>query len=79
MKQVSIVLITCYQRLLSPDTGFFPRILGRQRPTCIYYPTCSEYAKQALAKYGFWKGWRLAITRIGRCTPFHEPRVDLVP
>ena len=79
MKQVSILLITFYQKALSPDTGFLPKIFGKSKPTCIYYPTCSEYTKQAIVKYGFFKGWGMGISRIRRCTPFHEPKVDLVP
>ncbi len=79
MKKVLIALIIAYQKVLSPDTGFIPRMVGRSRPTCIYYPTCSAYAKEAIEKYGVFKGSRLAVRRIGRCNPFHEPRVDLVP
>ena len=79
MKQASVLLITFYQKVLSRDTGLLPYIFGKQKPTCIYYPTCSEYTKIAIVKYGFFKGWAMGISRIRRCTPFHEPRVDLVP
>lgn len=79
MKQLAILIIAFYQKVLSPDTGFLPRIFGKSRPTCIYYPSCSEYAKIAIVKYGFFKGSLMALARIRRCTPFHEPGVDLVP
>lgn len=46
---------------------------------CKYYPTCSNYAKEALNKYGFIKGLWLAIKRIIRCNPFSKGGVDLVP
>jgi len=36
---------------------------------CRFYPSCSNYAIMALEKYGFFKGWGLAVTRIIRCTP----------
>ncbi len=39
----------------------------RLRGACLFEPTCSEYAILALNKYGFIKGWRLALNRIGRC------------
>ena len=79
MKRLSILLITFYQKALSPDTGFLPKIFGKAKPACIYYPTCSEYTKIAIVKYGFLKGWAMGLKRIRRCTPFHEPGVDLVP
>ena len=79
MKQVLIALITFYQKVISLDQGFLPLILGRRKQVCIYHPTCSEYAKQAICKYGVVKGSGMAIRRIGRCNPLHEPGVDLLP
>ena len=61
--------IRFYQRFISP---LLPR-------TCIYTPTCSEYAMQALRKYGCLRGGYLAIKRILRCHPFHEGGYDPVP
>ncbi len=62
-------LIHFYQRYLSP----------LKPPCCIYYPSCSEYAVQAIAKYGVLKGGWLAVKRICRCHPFHEGGYDPVP
>lgn len=65
----AMALIRFYQRYISP---LFP-------PCCIYTPTCSEYARQAIEKYGLWKGGILAVKRIMRCDPFHEGGYDPVP
>jgi hypothetical protein len=66
---VAIFLITLYQKLISPVLP----------PSCRYYPTCSQYAKDALQKHGFLKGSYLAARRILRCHPFHEGGYDPVP
>ncbi len=63
MKKILIALVRFYRRYLSPLKG---------RATCRFIPTCSEYAIQALEKYGAWKGSRLAIKRFLRCHPFHR-------
>ncbi|MCH4053024.1 MAG: membrane protein insertion efficiency factor YidD [Atopobiaceae bacterium] len=62
-------LIRFYQKYLSP----------LHRPCCIYTPTCSQYALEAITKYGAAKGSWLAIRRILRCHPFHEGGYDPVP
>lgn len=51
----------------------------KRHGTCIFYPTCSEYAIQAYEKYGFIKGTGLTIWRILRCNPFSEGGYDPVP
>ena len=48
-------------------------------PTCKYFPTCSQYAIEALEKYGVIKGLRLGIKRILRCNPFSKGGYDPVP
>ena len=60
---------------------FYPRYLsGLKRYThCKFRPTCSEYAIEALQKYGALKGSWLAIKRILRCNPFSKGGYDPVP
>ena len=69
MKRLIILLIKFYRKFISP----------LKKPCCIYYPTCSEYALQAIQKYGAIKGSYLAFRRILRCHPFHEGGYDPVP
>ena len=69
MKRILITLIRGYQLFISPLLG----------SNCRFYPTCSHYAKEALEKHGAAKGGWLALKRIGRCHPWHEGGVDLVP
>ena len=76
MRYVFIYLITFYQKFLSPDQGIIPKYLGLSRKTCIFYPSCSEYSKQAFLKYGIIKGLYLTVKRVLRCNPWNTPRVD---
>lgn len=69
MKKFFIFLINGYQKLISPIFHF----LGIN---CKYYPTCSEYTKQAILKYGILKGGRLGIIRILKCNPFSKGGYD---
>lgn len=68
MKKFSIWLIRLYQKIPGPWHG-----------QCRYYPTCSNYAIEAISNYGFFKGWFLAIKRIFRCNPFGGSGYDPVP
>lgn len=61
MKRMLIRLVHMYQNYISPYKG---------AASCRFVPTCSEYAVQALEKYGAWKGTYLAVRRILRCHPF---------
>lgn len=70
IRRFLIFLIKLYRKFISPLKG---------RPSCIYTPTCSLYAIQALEKYGIFKGSYLAIRRILRCHPFHKGGYDPVP
>lgn len=62
-------LISLYQVAISP---FKP-------PSCRFYPSCSEYARQAFEKYGIVKGGILSLLRILKCHPFHPGGYDPVP
>lgn len=79
MRHILVFLIHIYQRYLSRDQGSIPRYLGLSKPTCIFYPTCSEYAVLALLKYGTGKGVMLTARRILRCNPFNTPGHDPLP
>jgi putative membrane protein insertion efficiency factor len=61
--------IGLYQATVSPLLG----------PRCRYYPSCSQYAKEAVLKYGALRGSWLAAGRLARCHPWHPGGVDLVP
>jgi putative membrane protein insertion efficiency factor len=74
LRSILIKFISLYQRTLSPDHGWFKHPIGH----CRYYPTCSEYAKQAIKKHGAIKGVFLAIYRIIRCNPWSKGGVDEV-
>lgn len=47
-----------------------------KKPSCVFYPTCSEYTKEALNKYGFCKGIYLGIFRVFRCHPWQKNHID---
>jgi len=66
MKKIFIYLIEKYQKYISPALG----------KNCKYYPSCSEYTKQAIEKYGALKGSFLGIWRILRCNPFSKGGYD---
>ncbi len=69
MKKLLLKLIRLYRSYLSPA----------RPPCCRYIPTCSEYAMEAIEKYGAFKGSWLAFRRILRCHPFHKGGYDPVP
>jgi putative membrane protein insertion efficiency factor len=62
-------LIRFYSRAISPALP----------PRCRFYPTCSAYAAEAIARHGAARGCRLALRRIVKCAPWHPGGVDLVP
>jgi putative membrane protein insertion efficiency factor len=67
MKNIIISIITLYQKVFSPTTGI-PHTLGLVKsPVCRFLPTCSEYTKEAIEKYGVIKGLQLGVRRIYRC------------
>lgn len=70
MKNILIFFIRIYRKYISPLKG---------RPSCRFFPTCSQYAIEALEKYGAIKGSYLALRRILRCHPFHKGGYDPLP
>lgn len=68
LKKSLIKIINFYQKRLS----LF------KKPSCVFYPTCSEYTKQALEKYGVFKGIFLGFKRILRCHPWQKNQIDKI-
>ena len=69
MKKILIKIITWYQKHIS-------LWLTSKNINCKFYPTCSEYTKQAIEKYGATKGTMLGIKRILKCNPFSKGGYD---
>ncbi|WP_024544963.1 membrane protein insertion efficiency factor YidD [Picosynechococcus sp. NKBG15041c] len=69
MKTIILWGIQGYRRWISP---LFP-------PSCRFQPTCSQYALEAVERFGPVRGSWLAVKRIGRCHPFHPGGYDPVP
>ena len=69
LKGIVLAVIKFYRRYLSPR---------KKKPTCRFYPTCSQYAFEAVTKYGAIKGTYLSILRILKCHPFHPGGYDPV-
>ncbi|GAB5497809.1 MAG: membrane protein insertion efficiency factor YidD [Pseudohongiellaceae bacterium] len=69
LKVILIKLITLYQLTLS-------LLIGQQ---CRFYPTCSQYTKEAIARHGVVRGSTLGVKRISHCHPWHAGGYDPVP
>lgn len=69
MQKISSKIISFYQKYLSFETGV-GKILVVSDKTCRYSPSCSEYTKQAVEKYGILKGGYKGLLRILRCHPW---------
>lgn len=74
-KKFIVNLITLYQRTLSPDHGPLKTVIGG---SCRFSPTCSEYTKEAVKRFGVIKGLSMGAKRIGRCHPFNPGGFDPV-
>lgn len=68
MRKAVVTVLSLYKRFLSP---FLPS-------ACRFHPTCSEYMREAVEKYGVWRGFRLGLIRLLRCHPFHAGGFDPV-
>lgn len=69
MKRVLLAAIRAYQFLLSPWVG----------GSCRFWPTCSEYAREAIDRHGALRGGWMTIARLARCHPYGAGGVDPVP
>jgi len=69
MKTLLLALIGGYQYLFRPLLG----------SNCRFYPSCSDYAREAIERHGAVKGTWLAVRRILRCHPYHPGGYDPVP
>jgi putative membrane protein insertion efficiency factor len=69
MRALLTALIRLYQWTLSPLLG----------PNCRFYPSCSNYALEAVQRFGILHGSWLTLRRLGRCHPWHCGGIDPVP
>jgi putative membrane protein insertion efficiency factor len=72
MKQISRAVVTIFLR------GYKWAISPMLLPACRYVPTCSDYALEAVDRYGAMRGGAMAIWRVLRCNPFSRGGIDLV-
>jgi uncharacterized protein len=73
---ISIFLVYCYRTIFSPSVGILRFLPFYPKNTCIFYPTCSEYALLAFKKYSFYTALKKTIDRIRRCHPWNESKID---
>ena len=69
MKTLLLSLLRGYQYAIRPLLG----------PNCRFYPSCSDYAREAIERHGTLKGTWLVLRRVGRCHPYHPGGFDPVP
>lgn len=69
MKRILFGLVRGYARYISPFTA----------PSCRFFPSCSEYAEEAIRRHGTLRGGWLALRRVLRCHPFRPGGYDPVP
>ena len=77
MKQLLLFVLLCYQKTLSLDHGLLGRILPIR--FCRFYPSCSEYARQSVERFGVFRGGYRGIRRVFHCHPWHPGGYDPVP
>lgn len=69
MSRIVLAILALYRRLISP---LLP-------PACRFYPTCSQYASDAIENHGLRRGGWMAFRRLTRCHPLHPGGLDPVP
>ncbi|HAI74550.1 MAG TPA: membrane protein insertion efficiency factor YidD [Candidatus Moranbacteria bacterium] len=77
MKRIVLLLIKLYQRTLSLDQGPLSFILSER--ICRFHPLCSQYAYEAIERFGIIKGGWLGLKRIARCHPWNNGGYDPTP
>lgn len=76
MTKIFLALLRAYQYTLSPDHGWFA--VSHPYGFCLYQPTCSAYAIEAVQRLGWLRGGLRATRRVLRCHPFAQPKFDPV-
>ncbi len=71
MKKLLIVCLRGYWHV----SGYLKKE-GILKDSCVFYPTCSQYAMESIEKYGAWKGLARAVKRILRCHPWQKNHFD---
>lgn len=69
MKGLLLATVRAYQYVFRPMLGL----------NCRFYPSCSDYAREAIERHGALAGTWLALKRLGRCHPYHPGGYDPVP
>jgi putative membrane protein insertion efficiency factor len=77
MKRIILLAIRFYQKTLSLDQGPLSYFVSER--TCRFHPTCSQYAYEAVERFGIFQGIRLGLRRIIRCHPWNAGGYDPVP
>jgi len=75
-RYIAIILVTFYQKTLSPDHSFWSKAVF-PHGYCKYTPSCSEYSKLSLKKHGLILGSLKNVWRILRCNPWSKGGMDL--
>jgi len=73
-RYIAVKILKIYQKTLSFDHGIFKNLYPNG--FCRFHPTCSDYAIQAVEKYGLVKGGIKAVWRVIRCNPFNSGGFD---
>ena len=69
MRYLLLTLLKLYQWLISPVIG----------SNCRFYPTCSQYSYDSIARHGAYQGIKLSLKRLSKCHPWHQGGLDPVP